>query len=196
MSSRFPDAARRAVLVAAGLAAVACEREERRFREVPPSVTASEYVLLNDQVQPGPVIQDPDVESAYLESAYMIGQGKRLYTNWNCAGCHSPRGGGGFGPSLIDSLWIYGSEPENIFSTILQGRPRGMPAFRGHLSNDQIWQLVAHVRQQAALTTKDTRPGRSEGMHGTSADPQSDPMLPMEQQVPAEQLPPGRGRRP
>ena len=31
----------------------------------------------------------------------------------------------------MDDKWIYGYEPEQIFATISQGRPNGMPAFGG-----------------------------------------------------------------
>ena len=36
-------------------------------------------------------------------------QGKRLYTWYNCNGCHA-NGGGGMGPALMDDKWIYGSD--------------------------------------------------------------------------------------
>ena len=40
-------------------------------------------------------------------------------------------GGGGIGPPLMDDRWIYGSAPENIYASIVQGRPNGMPAWGG-----------------------------------------------------------------
>ena len=61
------------------------------------------------------------------------------------------------GPPLMDSRWVYGSEPENIFATIMQGRPNGMPAFRGRIPQQQVWQIVAYVRSIAGLTPADTR---------------------------------------
>ena len=33
------------------------------------------------------------------------------------------------GPALIDRRWTYGSEPGDIYDTIVQVRPNGMPAF-------------------------------------------------------------------
>ena len=42
----------------------------------------------------------------------------------------------------MDEEWIYGSEPEQIFATIAEGRPNGMPAWKYTLSTQQIWQLV------------------------------------------------------
>jgi cytochrome c oxidase cbb3-type subunit 3 len=171
------------------LTVAACEREERRFREMPPAAAASPAVTLNDQVQPGPVLIDPEIRNPYEYNAYAISEGQQLYTAFNCNDCHSPRGGGGMGPSLIDSLWIYGSEPENIFESVLKGRPNGMPSFRGRISNDQIWRLVAFVRSLNGLTPMDTRPGRTEGMHATTATPQTDANTPMSARIPPEQVP-------
>ena len=61
----------------------------------------------------------------------------------NCNGCHAPHGAGGMGPPLSDAEWIYGSEPAQIFLTVVQGRPNGMPSFAQALPEDDIWKLVA-----------------------------------------------------
>ena len=41
--------------------------------------------------------------------------------------------------------WIYGDSIENIVSTVREGRPKGMPSFRGKLPDDQIWEVAAYV---------------------------------------------------
>ncbi len=82
---------------------------------------------------------------------------------FNCVGCHG-MGGGGMGPPLIDDEWRYGAEMEDIVRTILDGRPQGMPAFRGRITETQAWQLAAFVRSLGAHTPVDTRPGRTDGM--------------------------------
>ena len=46
------------------------------------------------------------------------------------------------GPPLMDDKWIYGSAPENIYATIIQGRPNGMPSFAGKIPTQQVWQIV------------------------------------------------------
>ena len=170
---------------------VACRREERRFREAPPAATASYAVTLNDQVQPGGGIRDPEIVAPYDNNAYAVSEGQQLFGQMNCAGCHSAGGGGGMGPPLIDSLWVYGSEPENIFEPIVEGRPNGMPAYRERLSNDQIWRIVSYVRTLAALTSPNVRSARSEGMHNFAVpDPQKDRMTPIAERIPPEQLAP------
>ena len=69
-------------------------------------------------------------------NAYARREGKRLFSWYNCIGCHA-NGGGGMGPPLMDDEWIYGSEPANIFATIVEGRPNGMPSFGGSIPETQ-----------------------------------------------------------
>ena len=153
---------RRVVVVSVTLLALAgCEREERRFREVPPAGTATSNVVMSE-LQPGPSIQTVRTDHPYDENAFAIAQGKRLYQQMNCAGCHGLAGGGSIGPPLMDEGWIYGSDPANIFSTIIEGRPNGMPSFRGRLGMDQTWQIVAYVRSLSGLQRKDVRPSRDD----------------------------------
>jgi len=146
-------------IVVAGLSLVACEREGRRFRENPSS---PEQVKLTS-LQPGPTLVATNSAGPYDYNAYALSEGKILFNQFNCSGCHA-HGGGGMGPPLMDSEWIYGSQPANIFATIAEGRPNGMPAFRERLSNDQIWRLVAYVRSMSGLLSKDAEPGRDDAM--------------------------------
>jgi cytochrome c oxidase cbb3-type subunit 3 len=127
------------------LATAACERERRSFTTAD---TANAAV---------------PAEGPYERNAYGIGQGKTLYTQYNCVGCHA-HGGGGMGPALMDDQWIYGSTPPEIFATIHDGRPNGMPAFGGRIPDDQIWQLVAYVRSLPGLVRADVAPGRDDHM--------------------------------
>ncbi len=83
-----------------------------------------------------PVANDP-------EAAY---RGMTYFNQFNCVGCHAANGAGGMGPSLSNSKFVYGSEPEQIYLTILQGRPAGMPAWGGMLPDQVIWDLVAYIR--------------------------------------------------
>jgi cytochrome c oxidase cbb3-type subunit 3 len=50
------------------------------------------------------------------------------------------------GPSLRDSVWRYGSSDTQLFATISEGRPVGMPAWGGRIPEDQIWQLISYIR--------------------------------------------------
>ena len=51
------------------------------------------------------------------------------FIQFNCVGCHAANGGGGMGPALSEGQFIYGSTPANLFLSIYQGRPNGMPAW-------------------------------------------------------------------
>jgi cytochrome c oxidase cbb3-type subunit 3 len=111
----------------------------------------------------------PEIEGAYEGNAYGIAEGQRLYGWYNCAGCHS-QGGGGIGPALMDDYWIYGSEPPQVYRTIAEGRPNGMPSFGGHVPSHQIWQLVAYVRSLAKLQPPDAISVRSEHLPPQAVD--------------------------
>jgi cytochrome c oxidase cbb3-type subunit 3 len=142
-----------------------CERETRRFREVPPTATA-DPVVRQSVLQPGPPLREVRVRSAYAENAWAVSEGKRLFRQFNCTGCHA-LGGGAIGPALMDEEWLYGSDPENIFATIAGGRPNGMPAYGGKLATTQVWQLVAYVRSLSGWLRKDVAPGRDDAMQAT-----------------------------
>jgi cytochrome c oxidase cbb3-type subunit III len=111
-------------------------------------------------------------EGRYDHIAWATSEGKRLFTQMNCAGCHA-NGGGGMGPALMDDQWLYGSNPESIYETIVAGRPNGMPSFRDRLAPTQVWQLVAYVRSMSGLTPKGSRPARGDHMMTRPAEQQT-----------------------
>jgi cytochrome c oxidase cbb3-type subunit 3 len=141
---------------------VACDREERRFHERPPGGQQSGSISLTE-LRPGPTTPVSHTAPPYEENAWAISEGQRLFNWFNCSGCHA-NGGGGMGPPLIDDKWIYGSDPAQIYSTIVEGRPRGMPSFRGRIPDSEVWKIVAYVRSLGALTPRDARPSRSDDM--------------------------------
>jgi cytochrome c oxidase cbb3-type subunit 3 len=158
MSSRSPSLA---VLIALSTA-IGCNAERREFREIPPSGEARE-VRMGD-LQPGGVVVAESTTNRYDKNAYALGSGMKLYNQMNCVGCHF-HGGGGIGPPLMDDQWIYGSDPAQIFSTIVEGRPNGMPSFRGKLTDQQVWQLVAYVRSLSGLAGSTVSSAREDHMY-------------------------------
>lgn len=157
-------AAQAVVLLLAG-----CEREARRFSSPVSNATQDPTAPRASTNQPavplgGGTQQALANTSPYDENAYAVNQGKRLYRWYNCNGCHA-MGGGGMGPPLMDSEWRYGSDPANIFASIVQGRPQGMPSFGGHIPEDQVWQLVAYVRSMSGQLRKDVAPSRSDTLY-------------------------------
>jgi cytochrome c oxidase cbb3-type subunit 3 len=95
---------------------------------------------------PGPVENPPRRQNPYEASAGAAAEGRELFVQMNCSGCHGGRAGGGMGPSLRDVDWLYGSTPAQVFSSIAEGRAHGMPAWGTHLPNDQIWKLVTYIQ--------------------------------------------------
>ena len=132
----------------------ACHSEERRLRERPEAnamTTGPELASLPPGPSPGRLapgaqpIRAGELGLLYMSNPWAISEGKRLFSWYNCSGCHA-RGGGGMGPPLMDTQWLYGSSPEQIFATIAGGRPNGMPSWGTRVPEAQIWQLVAFVR--------------------------------------------------
>jgi cytochrome c oxidase cbb3-type subunit 3 len=150
----------------AALGLAACDREEHHSRAKPigETVPAGESP---ETIWPGSSVPPPVDSRAklYDNNANAIARGQQLYTWMNCVGCHS-HGGGGMGPPLMDDQWRYGSRIDQIATTIAEGRPNGMPAWRGKLTEDQIWSLAAYVRSMSGLPSKDSVSSRSDTMSG------------------------------
>jgi cytochrome c oxidase cbb3-type subunit 3 len=141
---------------------ISCRREERGFRVEPPAAGRTEAKQMSS-LQAGEPAAHPPVHNEYEENAYALSEGKRLFTYMNCNGCHA-YGGGAIGPPLMDDKWIYGGQPEQIFSTVVEGRPNGMPSFRGKLPDYQIWRLAAYVRSLSGQVPFDAAPARDDNM--------------------------------
>ena len=139
-----------------------CEREERGFRVKTPDANRI-YAKRLTTLQAGEVVPEPEIKNEYEENAFALSEGKRLFSQMNCVGCHA-HGGGGMGPALMDDKWIYGSRPDQIFATIEEGRPNGMPSFNGKLPDYQVWQIAAYVRRLSGLVPKSAAPGRDDDM--------------------------------
>jgi cytochrome c oxidase cbb3-type subunit 3 len=184
MSSAFPSRPGALVLALALVWGLGCERETRRFREVPPTATPGSALRLSS-INPGPAVPDSTIRSTYAENAYAVSEGKRLFTQFNCVGCHA-QGGGAIGPPLMDDEWIYGAQLENIFATIVQGRPNGMPAFGTRLATSQVWQLAAYVRSMSGLLRKDVAPGRADAMQAKAQEQATTEQRPEESTTPPQ----------
>jgi len=164
------------LLLACLLVLAGCEREERQTRAEPVNETGPAAVSMTGLYPGEPSPPDPRGQE-YEGNAFHLAQGKQLYTWFNCAGCHA-HGGGDIGPALIDDQWIYGSGIENIYATIVQGRPNGMPSFRNKIPEQQVWQIAAYVRSMSGQASKAASPSRSDEMQNKPAEqsmPQEEP---------------------
>jgi cytochrome c oxidase cbb3-type subunit III len=163
MSLRFRNSLVPLLLVAA---LCSCDREERQSRGKPVSETvptaSPDTVFVSTQTLP-PL--DARAKS-YERNASAIAEGQRLYNWMNCAGCHF-HGGGGMGVALMDDKWRYGGRIDQIVATIAEGRPNGMPAWRGKLTEQQMWQIAAYVRSLSGQVPKDAVGARADETSNT-----------------------------
>jgi len=152
-------------LLCAALLLGGCEREKRSFRAEPPIEESQEKIALTN-LSPAELPPERQVSGRgkdFENNASHVASGKTLFGQFNCSGCHG-NGGGGSGPALMDDVWIYGSDIENIVATIREGRPNGMPSFRGKIADEQIWELAAYVRALGGFVPKDVASSRNDGM--------------------------------
>ncbi len=170
MSLPFRNAvkAARLVIPLAVLGLTACDREDREPRGAPvgdsgPAAITQSTLYAGAPSPPGPSHQE------YEGNAYHLSQGKQLYTSFNCNACHA-NGGGGIGPALMDDKWIYGGTLDNIYATIVQGRPNGMPSFRNKIPEQQVWELAAYVRSLSGQTPKAASPSRNDTLNARPAE--------------------------
>jgi cytochrome c oxidase cbb3-type subunit III len=123
----------------------ACEREDRPFSRLSPERKSSSAEHM-------------------VKNAYAISEGQRLFDWFNCSGCHGGRGGGHIGPALTDAEWRYGSSVEEVRRSIADGRPQGMPAYRGLITDDELWQLSAYVMSLSGRVSQAAAAGRADGI--------------------------------
>lgn len=115
---------------------------------------------------PGVTLSNP-----YGNSPSAIAQGKRMFSAMNCAGCHGYTGAGGMGPPLDDSYWRYGGSPVEIYKSIYEGRPKGMPAWGVALPPSEIWALTAYVTSLGGgKEASNIDPSRGSNSQGSSAN--------------------------
>lgn len=110
--------------------------------------------------------------------AEAMSSGARLFATY-CTTCHGSdaRGAKGF-PNLTDQDWLYGGEPAQIKTSILDGRAGIMPAWQAALGDDGVMQTTAYVRSLAgeahdealAVNGKVFYTQMCAGCHGPSGD--------------------------
>jgi cytochrome c oxidase cbb3-type subunit 3 len=162
---------------------IACEREKRQFSGPPANFKA--YDVTMSDIHPGtPALPQP-INISSDDRAFDANEGKRLYTQYNCSGCHF-NGGGGIGPPLMDEKWIYGDKPENIYSTIVEGRPNGMPSFRQKIPDNQLQQIVAYVRSMSGQLRKDVAPTRNDSMNAHRSEQRTERKTPQQTTAPPQ----------
>ncbi len=138
----------RAAVLVTVLLCGACQGESEGGREVVPVPAGPRQVPHESYIQVGYRSGERPraIDNPYDASKEAIREGEQLYAEYNCKDCHGGEGSGGMCPSLSDSRWRYGGSPAEIYQSIHEGRPLGMPAWGEALPEDQIWKLVAYLR--------------------------------------------------
>jgi cytochrome c(L) len=90
----------------------------------------------------------PNKLNPYTGNPEAIKEGRTLYLQTGCSGCHGVGGGGGMGPALLDDDWKFGSDDETLAKLIKGEIPQQtMPAVFGQeLPDDGVWKILAYVR--------------------------------------------------
>jgi mono/diheme cytochrome c family protein len=90
--------------------------------------------------------QDIPNPPSNLKDATMIAKGHALFLAKQCSQCHGPDGKGGI--NLVERD-LADAPPRFLFDTIANGREKNgirMPAWRGVLTDQQIWEAIAWVQ--------------------------------------------------
>ena len=139
-----------------------------------PAAPGGQGVVPSTSLFPG-IPREPTLSTPYAAKIQgdpeRINNGKRLYSWYNCNGCHF-NGGGGMGPPLMDDQWIYGGRLDQIHLSLLHGRPNGMPTWANKIPDSELWDIAAYVK---SLSTKSTTRGSGQVAPDTPPAPTPSP---------------------
>jgi cytochrome c oxidase cbb3-type subunit 3 len=99
------------------------------------------------------------IANPFAGDAQAAAEGKQLFGAMNCVYCHGAEASGLMGPPLNNTGWRYGGTPAELYRSIHDGRPQGMPAWGGRLPPDQIWKLVSYLQTLADASGKPSTTG-------------------------------------
>lgn len=137
------------------LAAAACNQPEGAAPTARAAIRYDQHVSAGARVPAGDTLKNPVAGNAAAAA-----QGEKLFSAMNCDGCHGGGATGFAAPSLVDGRWRYGGADAAQFHSVFYGRPRGMPAYGGLMSEASIWQLVTYLASQPIPVTVPTQSWR------------------------------------
>lgn len=139
----------------------AANAEDHQKEQDQATSSATAHVLTEGEAigpQPGQDAGLPQEHNPFAKDREAIREGRRLFVWFNCSGCHGGRAGGGMGPSLRDTEWVYGNKHHDIFNSIHDGRAYGMPAWAPLLPAEQIWKITAYIKSLNTVFEPDPPP--------------------------------------
>ena len=94
--------------------------------------------------------QKPKKLNPFTGNADAIKEGRQLYLQSGCPGCHGSGGGGAMAgaTAFIRDTWKFGGDDETYFKVTKGTYPgQTMPAvFGAILSDEQVWKIIAWIR--------------------------------------------------
>ncbi len=133
-------------------ATVACNGAPEKIRGgatgaggLPPDSLISR-VALGDIAGGHPNTLTMQIKNPYEGSVAAAEAGQQLFIQMNCVGCHGYDAKGGMGPDLTDAYWRYGGSPVEIYKSIYDGRPQGMPAWGRMVRQADVWKIVTYLQ--------------------------------------------------
>jgi mono/diheme cytochrome c family protein len=76
-----------------------------------------------------------------------IQQGRTLWLQYGCSGCHGVGGGGGMAKPVIDGNWKFGGDDETLYKLVKgQIAAQTMPKIYNDMPDDELWKILAYVR--------------------------------------------------
>jgi mono/diheme cytochrome c family protein len=92
-----------------------------------------------------------EMETMHIGNPESIEAGRAKFGN-TCLFCHGPKGAGSRAPTLVSNGFAPNGVNDNEYfiTTIKYGRPGTiMGAFEGTLTETEMWQVIAYLRDQA-----------------------------------------------
>src|SRR5262245_42115791 len=99
---------------------------------------------------PGPVAGAATAQAPGPGRVGGAANGATLFTE-QCAGCHGTGTTVGRAPNLFDQAWLNGVDDGRISNAIKHGVPNTEMAAFGTLNDQQIFDLIQHIRNQTAI---------------------------------------------
>jgi len=131
------------VFVAACVVADAAQQQPQQA-----TGSVAPFIQHPDNIQPGIVLASrfTQMTNPYEGNAARKDEGAKLFIAYNCMDCHGADGSGAMAPAFTDNRWHFGGSNGEVFQSIYEGRPEGMPSWGGRISDADIWRLVTYVR--------------------------------------------------
>ena len=96
---------------------------------------------------PAPPAPAPRKLNPFTGNADRAAEGRTLYFEVGCQGCHGGGGGGGMATSVIDDAWTFGSDDDVLFRLVKGEIPeQTMPTVYSVLEDDEVWKILSFIR--------------------------------------------------